>query len=175
MSHPLKALPGMLFSSVLYNDSLFNKAEFLSRWKEQYGESIEFFHSFFPMKEYYSKEMGEESSLKRFFIFALTSVDRQKLVDAKLWAYDFEKKFMQEDKRLINIDPGILTLEQMILSTFKSYSHRIYLDRGVFADLNYIFKDKSYQKLEWTYPDYAHPEIIEAFNHMRGMLQLEMN
>lgn len=171
MSHPREISLGMLFASVLYNKKRFSKEDFVTQWMELYGSSFEFFYPYFPMKKYYSKEMGEESDLERFFIFSNTPVERTLLIDAKTWSYKFEKGLVENDRRVVNIDPGLLTLEQMTLSTFKAYAHRIYLGRGVFSDLNYTYQKKSYQKLDWTYPDYARPEIIQAFNHARAVLQ----
>jgi hypothetical protein len=30
-----------------------------------------------------------------------------------------------------------------------------------------IYRNKSYQPLEWTYPDYRQPEVIRLFNQFR--------
>jgi hypothetical protein len=30
-----------------------------------------------------------------------------------------------------------------------------------------IYRNKSYQPLEWTYPDYRQSEVIGLFNHFR--------
>ncbi len=57
--------------------------------------------------------------------------------------------------------------EQVLLATGKPYSHRIYLSDGVFAELVYYFKEKSFHKVSWTYPDYQHEEKIKFFNSIR--------
>jgi hypothetical protein len=58
-------------------------------------------------------------------------------------------------RRTANIDPGYLLLERLVLATGKNYSHRIYIGRGIYADLTLIYRDGAYRALPWTYPDYA--------------------
>jgi hypothetical protein len=69
----------------------------------------------------------------------------------------------------LNIDPGYLSLEHVILATTKGYTHRPYLRDGIYADLTLIYQKGSYRALEWTYPDYGQPNIIALFNHLRTM------
>ena len=74
---------------------------------------------------------------------------------------------MVEEKRRVNLDPGYLLLSRLVLSTFKDFAHRIYLGRGVFAEVTLIFREGSFRPLPWTYPDYAAPETIALFNKAR--------
>lgn len=168
MSQLVIAPKGLIFSSVLWNESQFDILEFEKAWEEKFGITKRFIPSFNPSFDYYQKEMGQE--LQRVIYFSDKKFDRQELVMAKKWACEFELSFSDNGKRLINIDPGLLTLENMILSTGKPYSHRIYLGEGVYADLNYIYRNQSYQGLEWTYPDYSHHEKISEFNKIRKFL-----
>jgi hypothetical protein len=55
-----------------------------------------------------------------------------------------------------------------VLATGKNYIHRIYLRKGIYADLTLVFKRGGFVPLEWTYPDYADPEMIESFNAVRS-------
>jgi len=74
---------------------------------------------------------------------------------------------LKEGNRVINIDPGLITLENVVLVTGKNYSHRIYLRDGIFAEITLIFKNGKYRPLEWTFPDYGSDDIIEIFIKMR--------
>ncbi len=74
-------------------------------------------------------------------------------------------------RRTINIDPGYVALEQVVLSTSKPYSHRIHLADGIYTDLVYIFQNKNYQILPWTYPDYQEIAKINYFLKIRQELQ----
>jgi hypothetical protein len=69
--------------------------------------------------------------------------------------------------RRLNIDPGYICLEHVVLATTKGYAHRPYLRDGIYADLTLIYRNKSFQALEWTYPDYRQEEVIGLFNQFR--------
>jgi hypothetical protein len=98
------------------------------------------------------------------------------MVGHKLWADQWEKSLMSQSQfRPLNLDIGLLTLENMTLATGKNFSHRIYLGEGVYSDLNLVFESKSFKTLPWTYPDYAHPDFINFFNWVRGMLLRKYN
>ncbi|MDY7035886.1 MAG: DUF4416 family protein, partial [Thermodesulfobacteriota bacterium] len=85
----------------------------------------------------------------------------------KLKTNELENSYLEDEKRRINIDPGYISLERMVLATGKNYTHRIYLARGIYADLSLIFHRGSFRPLKWTYMDYADPEIIAYFNDVR--------
>ncbi|HIC91403.1 MAG TPA: DUF4416 family protein, partial [Syntrophaceae bacterium] len=85
----------------------------------------------------------------------------------KLYTNSIEKHFCIDHKRRVNIDPGYITPERLVLATGKNYSHRIYLRDGIYADLTLIFKKGSFRPLEWTYPDYATSQVIELMNAIR--------
>ena len=67
----------------------------------------------------------------------------------------------------MNIDPGYVALEHMVLATTKGYSHRVYLGQGIFADLTLIYDNGTYRSLPWTYRDYGSNELISLFNLWR--------
>ncbi|MBP1750969.1 MAG: putative GTP-binding protein, partial [Deltaproteobacteria bacterium] len=62
---------------------------------------------------------------------------------------------------------GYIALEHVILATTKGYAHRLYIGKGIHADLTLMFNNGSFRALEWTYPDYAEPETIALFNKWR--------
>ena len=61
--------------------------------------------------------------------------------------------------RQVNIDPGFLLMERLVLATGKNFAHRIYIGKCIYADLTLIYQKNGYQPLPWTYPDYAHESI----------------
>ncbi|MFT6070242.1 MAG: hypothetical protein ACJAT2_001763 [Bacteriovoracaceae bacterium] len=158
--------PGFLFASLLFNSELINQEEAVGLWESQWGEAEIFKPSHNPMIEYYSKEMGPKESLQRLLVVSKKLYDREVLVEAKLWGVEQEDK-REGDGRHINIDPGLMTLENIILGTGKIYGHRPYLGKGVYADLNLLYISGTYSPLEWTYPDYKENEVISFFNHTR--------
>lgn len=175
MSQLTKPLPVLKFSSFLFNTNYFSSQKLIDIWQERFGEGMFLQHSYFPMKKYYSKEMGMETDLQRFFLFSLAPTDRIDLIEDKLWADHLEQKFLNSNNRTVNIDPGYVSLENVILSTGKNYSHRIFLGQGVFAELTLIFKQPSFIVTNWTYPDYSDPQLIEFFNWIRQFLFTKVN
>jgi hypothetical protein len=89
------------------------------------------------------------------------------IVEIKLRTNRIENDHLQDGKRQINIDPGYISLERLVLATGKNYSHRIYLSKGIYVDLSLIFHKGSFVPLQWTYKDYASPENIAFFNNVR--------
>ena len=135
---------------------------------------------FFDRTKYYEKEMGWP--LHRRFISFKTLVRPQDIVEIKWKTNDLERRESQGGKRKINIDPGYVALERLVLATGKNYTHRIYLSDGIYADLTLIYQRGSFSPLAWTYRDYGDPEIIDYFNEIRerykrqirGLEQIEM-
>ena len=120
---------------------------------------------FFDRTQYYAKEMGWP--LHRRFVSFKELIRPQDVVEVKLEANRIEDEYLEDGNRKINIDPGYISLERLILVTGKNYTHRVYLSKGIFADLTLIFNKGSFRPLEWTFKDYASPEIISLFNDVR--------
>ncbi len=119
----------------------------------------------FERTRYYEKEMGWP--LHRRFITFKELIPPEELVDRKLSTNKIEEKYSSEGKRRINIDPGYICLERLVLATGKNYTHRIYLSHGIYADLTLVFSRGTFRPLEWSYPDYSDDESIEFFNSER--------
>lgn len=119
----------------------------------------------FDRTRYYEKEMGWP--LYRRFITFKDLIPPEDLVDKKLSTNRIEVKYSTEGKRRINIDPGYICLERLVLATGKNYTHRIYLSHGIYADLTLVFNKGTFKPLEWSYPDYSDEESIEFFNNER--------
>ena len=60
------------------------------------------------------------------------------------------------------LDPGLLLPTRFVLASGKDFTHRIYLAKGIYADLTLIYTRGVFQRLPWTYPDYA-GEILLGF------------
>jgi hypothetical protein len=114
---------------------------------------------------YYDKEMGE--GLLRCFLLFDPMLERDSLPDVKLKTNEIEIAYSIDGKRTVNIDPGYLSLEQVVLATTKGHAHRLYLGKGIFGDLTLMFADGTFRTLPWTYPDYGSIELIDMFNRWR--------
>ncbi|NLD35731.1 MAG: DUF4416 family protein [Desulfatiglans sp.] len=116
----------------------------------------------FDRTRYYEKEMGWP--LYRRFVTFRDLISPEGLVDRKLISNAIEERYTESGKRRINIDPGYICLERLVLATGKNYTHRIYLSKGIYADLTLVFNKGTFKALEWSYRDYADAESIGFFN-----------
>lgn len=165
MSHPHKPERVKLISSLFSSEkSVIDMV--IAQMSEIYGpidwSSPEMF---FDRTEYYAKEMGWP--LHRRFISFEKLIPPETFVEVKLKTNEIENGYLMRGNRQINIDPGYMSPERLILATGKNYIHRVYLAKGIYADLTLIFKSGSFRPLEWTYRDYSDPKMIEYFNKLR--------
>lgn len=123
----------------------------------------------FTQTTYYEKEMG--AHLLRTFVLFEPLVARGVLSEIKLKTNAIEESFADDGNRSVNIDPGYIALEHVILATTKGYAHRVYLDNGIHADLTLMYRNGSYRPLEWTYPDYGESRTISLFHRWREQLK----
>ncbi|MDD2315816.1 MAG: DUF4416 family protein [Desulfobacterales bacterium] len=114
----------------------------------------------FEYTRYYEAEMG--SPLFRRMASFSRLIEQTDLADIKLLTNEVEGRFAESSLRRVNIDPGYLLHERFVLATGKNFSHRIYLGKGIYADLTLTYAKGAFQPLPWTYPDYAAHDI-QAF------------
>ncbi|TFG92841.1 MAG: DUF4416 family protein [Syntrophobacterales bacterium] len=165
MSRPTLPEPVKIISSVFSgNTDILNKA--IAVLPERLGK-IDYVSALLPFAytDYYARESG--SYLTRRFISFETLVPPDTLPDIKLFTNRVEEKFLKDGNRLVNIDPGYLSLAHLILATGKAYTHRPYIREGIYADLTLIFVDHTFRRVEWSYPDYADEDTIVMFNNIR--------
>jgi len=109
----------------------------------------------FKHTQYYAQEMGTDL-LRRFLVFAsLRSADE--LPDWKLETNRLEQKLGLNEKggRCVNIDPGYFAPGKLVLASTKDHAHRLYLQKGIYAEVTLRICDKHLRAWEWTYPDYV--------------------
>ncbi len=165
MSTPAKSDPAKLIIGLVMNEKKLIH-EILPVLIDEFGYIDVISNWFdFDYTDYYCKEMG--SPLFRRVVVFKRLIEQNMLARIKEITNSFEKKWANNGKRNINVDPGYLLLSRLILATGKDYSHRIYLDKGIYADLTLIYKHGKYTPLEWTYPDYASCEMLEFFQKIR--------
>jgi len=159
---PVKLFMGFIFANELYfikaKEILINKFGTL----DLESKTIDFIYT-----DYYNKEMGQ--GLKRKFISFKKLIQPQILPDIKIFTNKLENKLSIEKRRNINIDPGYLDMAKVILASTKDYSHRIYLRKGIFAEVTLFYQNKELQPWPWTYPDYKTQDYREIFSKIREL------
>jgi len=127
----------------------------------------------FNMSAYYEKEMGR--GLLRTWLAFENQVGQDELVRFKHRAVALENEFVKPGAgRRINIDPGLVTLHSLLLTTHKNCGHRIYLGDGVFVEMTLIFQHQRFEPFSWTYPDYRLEGVIGFFSQLRNDLKKEL-
>ena len=165
--------PAALISGITYTDED-NRDRALEMLVEEFG-SVELESPVFnfDMTDYYAAEMGEHLK-KQFFCFK-QPISLEALPDIKLLTNEIELKFAHGEKekpsRTVNIDPGYITLSKLVLATTKDYSHRIFIGKGIFAEVTLRFIKGTFTPIETTYPDHKTPLAIEFFNGARDYVK----
>jgi hypothetical protein len=180
MSTPHEPQPAKLFVSILFGGSSEpadtpESSAALAALEHEYGP-VDFLSPVwrFDYTPYYHREMG--ASLWRRACSFERLVPRGQLVDIKHFCLQREQQYRDKHgNRRVNLDPGLLSKENLILATGKNMTHRVYLDRGIFADLTLIYHSHRFQKLLWTYPDYAADEMTDLLMQMRDKLLEQLN
>ena len=124
----------------------------------------------FNYTEYYEREMGP-NLLRQFLSFQRLISPRQ-LPAIKLYTNRLERRLSRarnSPSRTINLDPGYICAPKLVLATCKNYSHRIYLDKGVYGEVTLHFRDGTFVPWSWTFPDYRSKGYIQSFNTIRDM------
>jgi hypothetical protein len=119
--------------------------------------------------DHYNKELG--TPLYRNFIFFNKVIDPSSLADIKLLTNAMETTCSHAGKRRINLDPGYITLAKVVLASTKNYSHRIYLGKGIYAELALLYKNHQFISMPYTYNDYKDQAYLNMFTTVRNLLK----
>ena len=120
----------------------------------------------FDFTAYYEPETG--APLFRRMLAFKPLIKQSELAEIKWSTNELERKYSKTGKRRVNIDPGYLLHERFVLATGKNYTHRIYIGKGIYADLTLIYQNGAFQKLPWTYPDYAERKMFDFLKLVRN-------
>jgi hypothetical protein len=126
----------------------------------------------FSETDYYQPTMGP-GLRKTFFAFA-QPFDPAELPDRKLqtnqWEAQYAGRGEHPEPRPLNLDPGYVTLGKLVLASTKDHSHRVYLSRGIYAEVTLYYKHERWQPREWTYADYRREDYQQFFSQCRQFL-----
>lgn len=135
-----------------------------------YGQVILRSETFpFEWTDFYNAEMGK-GILRRWLVFA-PLVNLTEPWRFKLQAGEIEERFKQNDKRRINLDPGLIRLDGLWLFSTKAAGHRAYLDKGVWIELTLRFLREYCEEMPWTYPDHRDASAQAFFLRGRELLK----
>ena len=138
--------------------------------KRNYGP-IDLRSDIFPweMTTYYQREMGKH--LLRQFISFEQLIPPEDLTCIKRKTNTLECSFASpptaDGARRLNLDPGNLDANKLVLASTKDQAHRIYLSQGIYAEVTLRYHHGAFHPFEYTYPDYCWPETHDFLRQIR--------
>lgn len=123
------------------------------------------------VSRYYEPEMGHP--LWRQYAALADLIEPDALVTMKQRATALEDRWRVAGGRRVNLDPGYLDLNKLVLASTKDAAHRVYLGKGVYAEATLRFVDGTFRPWPYTYADYAATDAIRFFNQVRERYRLQ--
>lgn len=166
MGNPNPPKPAKLVASILCSDTQV-RAKTLEAMVRRW-QAIDFISEIMPFDftDYYEEEMG--GGLWRNVLSFETLIDPEQLAAVKQLTNEIEASVsLEPGRRAVNIDPGYLNTQHLILATTKPAPHRPALRSGIYADLTLVYQEQSFRALPWTYPDYRSDKMIAIMNVLR--------
>lgn len=126
----------------------------------------------FTETDYYTATMG--AGLKKQFIACERPIDPGELPRIKCatnaWELEYAAAGGHAELRPLNLDPGYVTAAKLVLASTKDHAHRLYLADGIYAEVTLAYRQKQWQPLDWTYPDYRRADFQAFFTACRARL-----
>lgn len=170
MAQPEKIAPVKLFIGCIYKTEkqlLHAKDDLEAAFGPVDFESTPF--SFSSPTHYYEKEMGQEL-LRKFYSFK-SLIDPVSLSICKTKAFEIEQRFLKNDNRQINLDPGYIDFNKVVLASFKYASHKIHIGNQVWADLTLFYEKGRFKSFPWTFPDFREDRYYKTLFKIRELLK----
>jgi hypothetical protein len=151
----------------------------------------------FVETSYYDATMG--TGLKKVFFAFQRPIDPERLVEIKLMTNRWEEEYAElagnpakgdspifaatkigtvsrkPEPRPLNLDPGYLTLGKLVLASTKDFAHRIYLSRGIYAEVTLQYRHRRWEHHQYTFPDYRREDYQRFFSECREGMKKMMN
>lgn len=121
----------------------------------------------FTFTDYYNEEMG--TPIERFFISFERLITPDMLSAAKVFTNNLENRMSCDGKRKINLDPGTMSIGNIVLATTKNRAHRIAIGNNLYAEVTLMYHHKGYESFSWTYADYKSRGVQDILLEMRRM------
>ncbi len=165
MANPFPPLPVKFFTGIFFVDKkiLLKAKESLIKEVGEIDLESEIFD--FKFTNYYKEEMGE--NIKRIFYSFKKLITPDEIVEIKLKTWEIEKNLMKEGKRRVNIDPGYMDYFKVVLSSFKPGGYKIYLGKGVYADITLWYEKGRFKTLLTSFPDFKENIYEKIFLKIR--------
>jgi hypothetical protein len=121
----------------------------------------------FDVTDYYEKEMG--SGLLRRFLSFRNLIMPDQIADIKIRTNELENKYRNENKRQINLDPGYLDTYKVVLASTKFGGQKIYIGKGIYADMTLVMYKGQWEGFAWGFPDFKSRRYDPVLSKIRDL------
>ncbi len=172
MATPQPPFPVKYFIAVLFRESPFlEEARML--FKEQWGDiDYEGTDHQFDVTGYYEPEMG--APLVRRIMALKRLAEPTLLVSMKLACNGIEQRLSSNGKRTVNYDAGYLDHNKIVFASAKEAGQKLYIDKGIYADLAARYRNGAYRPFEWSFPDFKDNRYGPELNAIRTIYLAQM-
>lgn len=165
-SAPVKYIIGILTSDISLRDHVIHilsdklgEADYLSEW--------------LPFNSHiYSLEMGD--NLQRSFVSFKDLQPPEHLAKIKTLTLSVEDKFLENNKRRVNIDPGYIDHFKVVLASGKFSAHKIAIDKGCYADMQMYYEKGKFLPLPWCHQDFVKGNYDKDFLEIRRLFKVNL-
>jgi hypothetical protein len=163
---PTEPVPVKLICGLLYSDADLAEQALL-RLSRLFGR-IDYKSPMYPftITDYYNAEMG--TPILRQFISFQELIHPLRLPQIKIACNAVEEALAISAMRKVNLDPGYMDYDKLILASAKYNGHKVYLDQGIYADVTMRFEHGGYQAAAYAFPDFKTGQYQQAFLHIRA-------
>ncbi len=121
----------------------------------------------FNVSGYYNDEMG--GPILRKFVSFSNLINPGRLAKIKIKTNEIENLLSVNNKRKVNLDPGYMDLNKVVLASAKYNGQKIYLDLGIYADPALWYEKGSFCPYPYSFPDFKTGEYKETFLQIRAL------
>ena len=121
---------------------------------------------------YYAAEMGRP--LWRGWLSFRGLVDPAGLPAWKETTRGMEARFAGGGRRTVNLDIGYLDADKLVLASFKPGPRKLYLGRGVWADMILGYYRGGFEPLPGAFPDFRDGRYDKCLGVIRDKMKAEM-
>ncbi|RKY49733.1 MAG: DUF4416 domain-containing protein [Candidatus Neomarinimicrobiota bacterium] len=164
--------PVKLIMAILYNEKG-DPAVFIPHLSRIFSP-VDYLSPVYPFDHthYYEKEMG--APLSRIILSFETLIIPDSLAETKLLARRVEEMYRLDTQRTINLDPGYLDTDKVVLASAKYGRQKIPLKNGIYADPTLEFTRHDFRPFEWTFPDFSTQLYYEDLRHIRQIYKQQL-
>ena len=126
----------------------------------------------FDATRYYEPEMGQGLRRRIVSLGSLASPDC--LVDLKHAAIEIEDALRGPRGRTVNVDVGYMDIHKVVLASMKHGPQKIYISRGIYADMICRYSRGTFHTFEWTFPDFRDGRYDRELLEVRARYKVDL-